>query len=73
LVGVSKARVKKSKKRMRVDNGRTYATIAIEMEANVTAIWSQARNVLSFAKNTFGSTLTGTFRGFSRGPGLFTF
>ena len=38
----------------------TYATIATDIDANVTAICNQARNVLSLAKNTFGSIFTGT-------------
>ena len=39
----------------------TYATIATEIDANVTDMCSQAKNVLSLAKKTFGSTFTGTY------------
>lgn len=44
-------------------NERTYAKMAREMEARVTDILSQERKVLSLAKKTFGSTLTGSLRG----------
>lgn len=40
----------------------------MEMEERVTAMLSQARKVLSFAKNTLGSTFTGTLRGLVRPP-----
>ena len=39
---------------------RTYAIIAKEMVDNVTDIFNHAKKVLSFEKNTFGSTFTGT-------------
>lgn len=42
----------------------THATIATDIDANVTDICNHAKNVRSFAKKTFGSTLTGTLRGF---------
>jgi hypothetical protein len=42
----------------------TYATIANEIEARVTDICNHARKVRSLAKNTLGSTLTGSFLGF---------
>mmetsp|Transcript_3313 Transcript_3313/g.4253 ORF Transcript_3313/g.4253 Transcript_3313/m.4253 type:complete len:122 (-) Transcript_3313:187-552(-) len=41
------------------------ATIATAMLANVTVMCIQAKNVRSFAKNTFGSIFTGTFLGLS--------
>ncbi len=41
----------------------TYATMATEIDASVTDICSQARKVRSLAKNTFGSTLTGSYNG----------
>ena len=41
--------------------------MATEMEASVTAMLSQARKVRSLAKNTLGSTLTGTLRILPRG------
>lgn len=41
--------------------------IAIEMEASVIDICSHAKKVRSFAKNTLGSILTGTLRGFAWG------
>jgi hypothetical protein len=36
--------------------------MATEMDASVTAMCNHARNVLSFAKYTFGSTFTGTYK-----------
>lgn len=44
----------------------TYARMAMEIEESVTDIFSHARKVLSLAKKTLGSTLTGTLRGFTR-------
>lgn len=41
----------------------SYATMATEIDASVTDICSQARKVRSLAKNTFGSTLTGSCNG----------
>ena len=42
--------------------------MATAMEARVTAIFSHAKNVLSLAKKTFGSTLMGTLRGLPCAP-----
>lgn len=39
---------------------KTYATIATDIEANVTDICNQDKKVRSLAKYTLGSTLTGT-------------
>lgn len=49
------------------DGTISYAIIAIEMEARVMDICSHAKKVRSFAKNTLGSILTGTLRGFAWG------
>lgn len=44
------------------------ATIATDAPAKITDTWSHAKNVLSFAKKTLGSTLTGTFLSTSKVP-----
>lgn len=43
-------------------------TIATDAPASSTEEWSQARKVLSFAKNTFGSILMAAWRFFMRDP-----
>lgn len=50
---------------LKVQIGITYAATAKEMVDNVTAMFSQDRNVRSLEKNTFGSTFVGTLRSFS--------